>query len=247
MFGRRYDVFFSYRRADTDRVLPLRNELRRRGYRVFFDTESIEGGDDWKNRLERSIAVSRALVLCWSENASRSEVVIFEYSCARALHRPVVPWLLDRTPLPVMLDHINGIDSQDVAQVVAALLPTLGWPIAARRRAQAAVSGFAAVALAFTLWLALKPPPPPPPWEFAGRVVDPATNLGIAGVTVEATEDQNAPPVVAITGPDGRYDLHLPPPRPDTLHLVFSKAGYEGDADNVRTNKPFNTTLNRLP
>jgi hypothetical protein len=44
MFGRRYDVFSSYSRSDSDRVTPLRDELRRLGYRVFFDAQSIDPG-----------------------------------------------------------------------------------------------------------------------------------------------------------------------------------------------------------
>jgi hypothetical protein len=42
MFGKRYDVFLSCSRADSDRVTPLRDELRRLGYRVFFDAQSID-------------------------------------------------------------------------------------------------------------------------------------------------------------------------------------------------------------
>ena len=162
----RYDVFLSYRRADTELVLPLRDELRRLGYVVFFDTQSIEGGDDWKGRLQTAIAASRVLVLCWSENASRSEVVTFEYSSARALHKKVVPWLLDHTHLPVMLDHINGIKSPDPVQVAALLRASLGWTLGRRRGVQAALGVVLAGAIAGGAWAELKPPPPAPPWEF---------------------------------------------------------------------------------
>jgi hypothetical protein len=44
MFGKRYDVFLSYSRADSGRETPLRDELRRMGYRVFFDAQSIDPG-----------------------------------------------------------------------------------------------------------------------------------------------------------------------------------------------------------
>ena len=69
MFWTRYDVFISYAREDLARVQPLVDELRRRGYRAFFDVESIVVGDKWKERLERSISASRVLILCWSEHA----------------------------------------------------------------------------------------------------------------------------------------------------------------------------------
>jgi hypothetical protein len=65
MFWTRYDVFLSYSRADAQQVQPLRDELRRMGYRVFFDVQSIDPGEHWKRRLERSVRASRTLVLCW--------------------------------------------------------------------------------------------------------------------------------------------------------------------------------------
>jgi hypothetical protein len=166
----RYDVFISYRRADAALVGPLRDELRRLGYRVFFDTQSIVAGeDDWKKRVLRSIHASRTLVLCWSGNASESPIVTFEYSSARALGKPVLPWLMDQTPLPVILNNIHGIHNPDPAQVAAALRPGLGWTLTVRRRLQAALAGLAAAVLAFAVWFYLRPPPP---WQFSGTVVD---------------------------------------------------------------------------
>jgi len=238
MPGTRYDVFLSYRRADTALVLPLRDELRRLGYRVFFDTQSIEGGEDWKRRLERSVAESRALVLCWTESASRSEVVTFEYSCAKALGKAVVPWLLDGTPLPVMLNHINGIPNPDAVQVATALRPRLGLGLAVRRRLQTAVAAVLVVALAVGLWWAMRPAPP---WEFAGDVIDPVTRMGIAGVEVDVTPDQGKM-VVVKTGDDGKFAVTLPqpgPPQTKYVHLEFKKDGYQGDTANVPAGKAF--------
>src|ERR1035441_1276529 len=108
MLWTRYDVFISYSREDLARVQPLVDELRRRGYRAFVDVESIVVGDKWKERLERSIRASRVLVLCWSEHARESEYVHFEYSRAEGLHKAVLPWLLDQTPLPKMME-LQGI------------------------------------------------------------------------------------------------------------------------------------------
>jgi hypothetical protein len=242
----RYDVFLSYRRADTALVLPLRDEFRRLGYTVFFDTQSIEGGEDWKHRLERSIAESRALVLCWTESASKSEVVTFEYSCARALHKPVFPWLLDGTHLPVMLDNINGIPNPDAAQVAQAIKPRLGWTLASRRKLQTAFAALVTAAAVVTLWLAFKPAPPPPPWDFNGEVIDPTTRLGIPDVEVDITPDQGKL-VASHTGADGRFDVTLPAPQTKYIKLEFKKAGYVGDEAIVPSGKPFRTDLTKLP
>ena len=247
----RYDVFISYRRADTARVQLLRDELQRLGYRVFFDTQSIEGGDDWKARLQRAVRGSRALVLCWSESANDSPIVTFEYSCARALRKPVVPWLLDHTPLPVMLNQINGIKAEDPVQVAAALQKTLGWTLPRRRMFQSAVAALLVVAVFFGAARALRkpapppPPPPPPPWELQGTVTDRLTRLPIAGVEVDLSYADNK---AASTKTDahGHYDFHLPQPQPATALVVFAKDGYEGDKENVPTNKAFDTDLPQL-
>jgi hypothetical protein len=237
----RYDVFLSYSRADTARVQPLLDELRRLGYSVFFDVQSIVPGEQWKPRLERSIAASRTLVLCWSENTRNSEYIAFEYSRAEALHKPILPWLLDKTPLPAMLE-IQGIPSSDPAQVAAALRPALGRTLGRRRQLQAALVAVCAVLLAIVLWSFLKPPPP---WEFQGQVVDRVSRVGISGVEVDATSNQNAK-LSTHTDSEGKFDFHLPQPQPKYIHLVFRKEGYVGDADTVPSNKPFDTDLEKL-
>jgi hypothetical protein len=237
----RYDVFLSYSRADTARVQPLLDELRRLGYRVFFDVQSIVPGEQWKTRLERSISASRTLVLCWSENTRSSEYIAFEYSRAQALHKPILPWMLDKTPLPAMLE-IQAIPSDDPVKVAAELRPALGRTLGRRRQHQVALAALCAVILAIGLWEFLKPPPP---WEFQGEVIDRVSRVGIPGVEVDATSDQTAP-LSTHTDANGRFDLHLPQPQPKYIHLVFRKEGYVGDADTVPTNKPFDTDLERM-
>jgi adenylate cyclase len=155
MFWTRYDVFISYAREDSARVQPLVDELRRRGYRAFFDVESIVVGDKWKERLERSISASRVLVLCWSEHARESEYVHFEYSRATVLHKPVLPWQLDQTPLPKMVE-LQSVLEAEARHAAAALQPKLGWPLARRRSLQGLVVACLMVVLAFAVGRGLK-------------------------------------------------------------------------------------------
>jgi TolB-like protein/Flp pilus assembly protein TadD len=150
VFWRRYDAFISYSREDLARVQLLVDELRRRGYRVFFDVESIVVGQRWKERLEGSIRASRALVLCWSERARNSEYVHFEYARAEGLGKPVLPWLLDQTSLPKMVE-LQGISAVETGQVAAALQPQLGWPLVRRRSLQGLVAALVMVVLAFAV------------------------------------------------------------------------------------------------
>jgi hypothetical protein len=239
----KYDVFLSYSRADTERVQPLRDALRRHGYRVFFDTQSIDPGAPWKKRLESSIRASRTLVLCWSEHTRGSDYITFEYSRAEALHKPILPWLLDKTPLPAMLE-IQGITLSDSEQAASALRPALGRTLGQRRRIQAVGAVFAAAVLAVVLWLALRPPPP---WQFQGVVTDRVTSMPIAGVEVDVLSS-NQVEAKAFTNSQGHYDLRMPQPRPPFIDVRFRKAGYAAEQPlNIPSGKPWNMDMAKLP
>jgi hypothetical protein len=229
----RYDVFLSYSRADTERIRPLVDELRRLGYTVFFDVQSIDPGQEWKKRLDNSIRGARTLILCWSANAHGSDYITFEYSRAQALKKPVFPWLLDKTPLPAMLE-IQGISEPDGAKVAELLRRSLGSTLTRRRLVQAVAAVLIAAALAVPIWHKLNPPPPPP-WQFQGEVTDLKTHSPIAGVEVRL-KLADGKSYTATTDSDGTYILkNLPPPPPVSghIHLEFSKEGYIGDSPIV--------------
>ncbi|MGA2833581.1 MAG: TIR domain-containing protein [Terracidiphilus sp.] len=246
MLWSRYDVFLSYSRADAERVQPLLDELRRLGYRVFFDVQSIAPGEQWKKRLDRSIRGSRTLVLCWSEHAHGSDYIAFEYSRAEALHKPVFPWLLDRTPLPAMLE-IQGINEPDGIKVAAALRPYLGWRLTRRHFVQAVVALLIAIAIAIPVWRKLNPPPPPA-WGFQGQVTGLKTGLPISGVEV-TLKLEDSKPHVALTDSHGVYTLqNLPAPRPDHIHLEFRKSGFAPEGDTISSSKTdFDPRLQEQP
>jgi hypothetical protein len=245
MFAR-YDIFLSYSRADSDRVAPLRDELRRLGYRVFFDVESIDPASPWRERLRQAIRSSRLLVLCWSEHARGSDYIDFEYMQADALHKPICPWLLDKVELPPMLEA-QAIANPSAAEVAARLKPILGWPLARRRKAWLAAAVVAAALLGVVAWRMLHPPPPPP-WEFQGEVTDRVSRTPIQGAKVDVMNG-NEIQQSASTDPSGLYVLHLPEPKPETIQLRFSKDGYEGDQIPVSTDtpQPFPEDLAKLP
>jgi hypothetical protein len=241
----KYDVFISYSRADTARVAPLREELRRLGYRVFFDTESIDPGQQWKRRLEGAIRASRVLVLCWSANVVGHEFITFEYSRAEALHKPVLPWLLDATPLPAMLE-IQGITAADPAVVAARLKPALGWTLTRRRMLAGGLSLVAAILLCAGLWRVLNPPPPPN-WDFSGDVIDRNTLLPIQGVEVDVMSGNEVEKSTQ-TDAQGHFVFSLPPPKKEYVQIRFSKAGYGGEQPlRVPTDKPMNMDMAKLP
>lgn len=238
----KYDVFLSYSRADTERVAPLRDELRRLGYRVFFDVQSIDPGEQWKRRLERSIGASRTIVLCWSEHTRGSEYITFEYSRGEALHKPILPWLLDKTPLPAMLE-VQGITTTDPAQAAAQLKPALGWPLASRRKLQIAIGALSACLTFFALWFVFRPPPP---WQFTTQVTDRVSGVPVAGVEVDAQSGQGRIKT-CLTASDGTCTFKFPQPEPETVHIFLRKDGYERDEAVVPSNKIFKTDMAKLP
>ncbi len=238
----KYDVFLSYSRADTERVAPLRDELRRLGYRVFFDVQSIDPGEQWKRRLERSIAASRTVVLCWSEHTRASEYITFEYSRGEALHKRILPWLLDKTPLPAMLE-VQAITTTDPAQAAAQLRPALGWPLGRRRKLQVALGVLTVILAGFGIWLALRPPPP---WQFSAQVTDRVTGVPVTGVEVDVQIGQDKLNTCYTAG-DGTCTLQLPQPEPETVHIYLRKDGYERDEAVVPSNKIFKTDIEKLP
>jgi hypothetical protein len=226
----RYDVFLSYSRADTERIRPLVDELRRLGYTVFFDVQSIDPGEEWKKRLDNSIRGARTLILCWSANAHGSDYITFEYSRAQALKKPVFPWLLDKTPLPAMLE-IQGIPEPDGVKVAALLRRSLGLTLTRRRILLAVAAVLIAAALAVPIWHKINPPP----WQFQGEVTDLKTRLPISGVQV-TLRLPDGKTYLATTDDHGTYILqNLPPPPPQSghIHLEFSKEGYIGDSPIV--------------
>lgn len=235
----RYDIFLSYSHQDSTATDPFVNDIRDRGYRVFYDKGSIAVGEPWKLRLGKAMRQSRICILCWSQAARNSEYVAFEYARAEGLRKPVLPWLLDSTPLPQMIE-IQGVVERDPAKAASEFLPRLGWRLSLRRRVQffCLLLIFAVSGIAF--WWSRQPPSP---WDFSGRIIDSETRLPISDVRVEAEGNR----FIAYTNNQGLYTLHLPQPKPKHLHLVFAKQGYRGEEPvNVSPDRPFDTDMTRL-
>ncbi len=236
----KYDLFMSYSREDRARVRPLVKALRGLGYRVFFDLESIKVGDPWKRRLESSIRQSRALVLCWSAQANRSAFVHFEYAKAEGLGKNVLPWLLDETPLPTMVE-IQGIKANEPGLVATELKEKLGWSLT-RRRWVATGATLTAAACAWIAWPTPPQTPPPPKPVFRGYVQDGSRNP-VAGAIVSANGAS------ATTQADGRFVLTLASSPGEAITFDVTCQGYRPrHFDNAYFRVPdFGIILDRNP
>lgn len=66
-----YDAFISYSYQDKDRVHPIVDALKKRGLRIFLDTESISVGESLTVALERALYRSNTLIAFFSRNSPR--------------------------------------------------------------------------------------------------------------------------------------------------------------------------------
>ena len=103
-------VFLSYTREDVARVTALEQVLHERGIDVWRDQESLRGGQQWPKEIGEAIGSRDFFLLAWSKSALSSHFVEFEWTTAVALRKPVLPCLLDSTPLPPALKAVEGID-----------------------------------------------------------------------------------------------------------------------------------------
>lgn len=76
---------------------------------VLIDTD-LRPGVPWRPALELGICASDRVLLIWSRDAAASTEVAREIQTARLCGVPVVPVLLDGTPLPGDIDLVQGVD-----------------------------------------------------------------------------------------------------------------------------------------
>src|SRR2546426_10056931 len=108
-----YDAFLSYSRVDLLIVQGLKRQLDERRLRVFVHLDSLRAGHEWPPQLGRAVLDSRMMVLCWSAQAEGSKWVEAEINYCLLAKKPVLPWLLDDTPLPPRLQNTQGIQGTD--------------------------------------------------------------------------------------------------------------------------------------
>ena len=104
-------LFMSYSRQDRSLVKPLVNLLRASGNEVFIDVEDLDYGENWKDQLDEAISRSSRFLLFWSKHSSRSDYVSAEWRMALdEKELPIVPVILDKTPLPLELVSFHVSD-----------------------------------------------------------------------------------------------------------------------------------------
>lgn len=112
------NIFISYSRVDRDLVVPIVAALRIGG-EVFRDEDNIKPGDCWADVLIEALKSCETVILFWSRAACESRNV--EAECRQALDsgKYIIPVLLDDTPLPEFLAHIQWLDFRPFLEAAA--------------------------------------------------------------------------------------------------------------------------------
>lgn len=97
-----------YSRLDAPQAARAQR-LARLYDQVLIDTD-LAPGVPWRPALERGICASDRVLLLWSRRAAASAEVAREIQTARLCGVPVVPVLLDGTPLPSDVGQLQAVD-----------------------------------------------------------------------------------------------------------------------------------------
>jgi hypothetical protein len=94
-------VFISYSRRDKEVVKQIVSQLEAEDIPVWFDTEDIKAGQQWRRQIVEGIDTAEAFVLNLSPDSAASVNVLKELNLAEEALEPfVLPIMLKETKLP---------------------------------------------------------------------------------------------------------------------------------------------------
>ncbi len=105
------DVFVSYKREDRRRIEQLSQALGDLGLSVWFDY-SIDVGEDWAKRIQRELDEAKAIIVCWTPEACKSDWVKHEASIG-AQRDNLVPLILKACKPPALYAAYQTADLTD--------------------------------------------------------------------------------------------------------------------------------------
>ena len=115
-------IFISHAWEDKPLVRRLEKELQAVGVETWVDDSRTRGGDNLPKRISDALEWCNALLLVWSDAATKSPWVELEWTNAIALHKNIIPCKKDETQLPGILAHKLYIDFHDVKAGIEGLL-----------------------------------------------------------------------------------------------------------------------------
>ena len=105
-----HTVFISHSSATAAAAARIELAFKAAGFDAWLDNSDLGLGVQLRPELHHSIRNSRAMVLVWSEAASRSRWVSAEILTAFHMDRYILPCVTDDTPLPQFFRHLVYLD-----------------------------------------------------------------------------------------------------------------------------------------
>jgi hypothetical protein len=103
-------VFISHSSATAAAAAHIEQAFRAAGFEAWLDNSDLGLGVQLRPELHAAIRGSRAMVLVWSEPASRSRWVSAEILTAFHMDRFILPCVTDAEPLPPFFGHSVYLD-----------------------------------------------------------------------------------------------------------------------------------------
>ncbi len=110
-----YDIFISYSSLDSETVHAYVQALKDAGYRVWYDSEGLTGGDEFPEKIAKAISASRLFVFFSTKHSNASVWTKGEVALAIKNKKSILPVRLDDSEYDIsymlMLVSLHYIDS----------------------------------------------------------------------------------------------------------------------------------------
>ena len=111
-----HDIFISYSRKDSEKVLSVVKTLQGRGFAIWIDKDGIESGDAFKSVIVRAIKNSDIFLFFSSNSSNASPWTVKEVNTAVHLKKPIIPVRLDGADYDdSILFDLGSIDFVDLS------------------------------------------------------------------------------------------------------------------------------------
>jgi hypothetical protein len=103
-------LFISYAHKDKSFVKKLAGELEGQGMKVWWDFDSLKGGQDWQKEIERAIKQCDFFLIALTPDAVTSKWVGNETAYASNAQKTIIPLHLKKCDIPIGLINIQYTD-----------------------------------------------------------------------------------------------------------------------------------------
>jgi hypothetical protein len=115
-------VFLSHSHRDRAVATDLQRVLMKFGAQTFLDQDKIQAADVLPTRIQEGIEWCDTFLLIWSSSAAASDWVSKEWIMAYERRRKIIPYCLDSTSLPPVLENLVYVDQKDAQVAHGSLL-----------------------------------------------------------------------------------------------------------------------------